>query len=40
LWIEVPSGIFDSGSALPTRMSASSPATIIVPTARPFGARM
>ena len=39
-WIRVPTGISDSGMALPGLMSAPAPETIMSPTFRPFGARM
>ena len=40
LWTMVPGGMFLSGSALPTRMSASGPDVTVRPTSRPTGARM
>ena len=40
LWIIVPTGIAESGNALPGLMSASAPETIVSPTLRPTGAMM
>src|SRR6188508_250803 len=40
LWMVVPSGMFASGRALPTRASASAPETTTSPTFRPWGSSM
>src|SRR4051794_20273223 len=40
LWTTVPVGMFASGSALPTVMSAPGPLTTVIPTTSRFGARM
>ena len=40
LWINVPTGMFANGNALPTLISAFSPDSIRCPTLIPFGAIM
>ena len=40
LWTSVPTGISDSGIALPTVMSEPAPDCTVMPTRRRFGARM
>ena len=40
LWITVPTGMFSSGNAFPTLISASGPETTVMPTSNPLGAKM